>query len=604
MHGNTVCNRAVLLFAAALLLVVPVFAQETRATLSGTITDPSGSAVAGANLALINVETGVESKTASNQVGQYRFLFVNPGNYKLTAEMAGFRTFIREGIRLETSQAATLDVALQLGTQAETVTVGAEAPLIEAEKADRGMVVERQNVAELPIITRTPILLATLAPGVTNTAVRYDWTPFSNSGLTTWSINGSTSFSTGFLIDGAPNDAVYQAAPTIAYVPPSDAVQEFRVVANAYDAQYGRNGGGVISVVTKNGTNGLHGTTYWYLKRPSLNATSFSNNSKGLPADNTPLDQFGFSVGGPVYVPKVYNGKDRTFFFVAWESYQQNQSFPQNDVSSVPTVAQRNGDFSQTFTNANQLMPIYDPATGRLVNGNWVRDAFPGNRIPSTRFDPTGAKIIGLYPEPNLTTTGSVNWQNNFFLKDNVTWYDFHNVVTRLDHNFSEKQRIYGRYVWNDQLLHQNSNGLPGYAADLREGHKINNGLVFDYLNVLSPSSTFDLRSSMTRWKQDYKPQNMGSYNATVIGWPESLVKQFEEPGRFPYITVNSYKSIGSSASNIWLAPTTTIAIAPTFTTIHGRHSLKTGMDYRWVRYANYQSTWAGGTLAFDRAQR
>jgi hypothetical protein len=583
----------------ALLLAVCAFGQETRATLSGTITDPSSASLAGASLQLLNVQTGVESRTESNQLGQYRFLFVNPGSYKLTVIMPGFRTLIRDGIVLETGQAATLDVPLQLGAQAESVTVGAEAPLVEAEKADRGMVVERVNVSELPIITRTPILLATLAPGVTNTAVRYDWTPFSNSGLTTWSINGSTQYSTGFLIDGAPNDAVYQSAPSVAYVPPSDAVQEFRVVANAYDAQYGRNGGGIISMVTKGGTNQLRGTVYEYLKRPSLNATSFSNNAKGLGPDNTPLDQYGFSVGGPVYFPKLYHGKDRTFFFSAWETYMQNQVFPQNDVSSVPTAAQRGGDFSQTFNSAGQVITVYDPATGRLVNNQWVRSPFPGNVIPANRFDPVGAKIVGLYPLPNLTTTGSVNWQNNFFLNDNVTWYHFHNIVERIDHNFSEKERVYGRFVWNDQLLHQNSNGLSGYAADLREGHKINNGLVLDSVTVLSPTSTFDVRASMTRWEQNYRPMNWGSYNATVIGWPQSLLNQFEEPNRFPYITITNYKSIGSSSSNIWQAPTTTIAVAPTFTAIRGRHALKMGLDYRWTRYADYQSTWAGGTLAF-----
>ena len=505
MDRSSSFRNALLSFLGAALLTCGfALGQETRATLSGTIIDPSGAAVAGAHLQLLSVQTGVESTTVSSQTGQYRFLYVNPGTYRLTFEMKGFRSLVRGGVALETGQAATLDVALELGAQAEVVTVKEESPLIEAEKADRGMVVERANVAELPIITRTPVLLATLAPGVTNTVTRYDWTPFSNSGLTTWSINGSTAFSTGFLIDGAPNDAVYQSAPTIAYVPPSDALQEFRVVANAYDAQYGRNGGGVISMVTKSGTNQLHGSAYEYLKRPSLNATSFSNNSKGLGPDNTPLDQYGFTAGGPVYIPKVYNGKDRTFFFTAWEAYKQNQVFPQNDISSVPTIAQRNGDFSQTFNSAGQLMTIYDPKTGALVNGQWVRQPFPGNIIPANRFDPTGAKILGLYPEPNLATTGPVNWQSNFFLKDNVTWYNFHNIVERVDHNFSQKERVYGRYVWNDQLLHQNSNGLSGNAADLREGHKINYGLVLDSVTILSANSTLDVRASMTRWVQNY----------------------------------------------------------------------------------------------------
>ena len=321
--------RPVRLLLGLLLAVVAVRAQETRATISGTLTDPSGAAIAGAQVSLTNVETASRASALSNGLGQYRFLFLNPGKYRLTAEMTGFKTLVREGIELSTNQAATLDVTLQLGTQADTITVGAEAPLLEAEKADRGGVVLTRNLAELPIITRTPILLATLSPGVTPTNPRYDLTPFSNSGLTTWSINGSTSLSTEFLLDGAPNSAVYQSSPSVAYIPPVDAVQELKVTAGAYDAQYGHNGGGVINMSIKSGTNGFHGSAYDFVKRLGLNANSFSNNSKGVARDNNSLDEYGFSLGGPVRIPKVYNGKDRTFFFVAWEHYKQNILFPQ-----------------------------------------------------------------------------------------------------------------------------------------------------------------------------------------------------------------------------------------------------------------------------------
>ena len=189
-------SRAATALLVALMSLTAVYAQETRATLTGTITDPSGAAVTGAHVSLRNVETANHSAAETNQLGQYRFLFLNPGKYQLTVELSGFRTLVRDGIELSTNQAATLDVGLQIGTQAETITIGAEAPLLEAEKADRGGVVLTRNLAELPIITRTPILLATLSPGVTPTNPRYDLTPFSNSGLTTWSINGSTAYST------------------------------------------------------------------------------------------------------------------------------------------------------------------------------------------------------------------------------------------------------------------------------------------------------------------------------------------------------------------------------------------------------------------------
>jgi hypothetical protein len=600
LRGRTIFAASL---ALALLLTASAVGQETRATLSGTITDPSGAAVAGAKLHLVNVDTGVDFTADSNMAGQYRFMFLNPGIYRLSAEMSGFRTFVREKIALSVGQAATVDVALQLGTQADTVTVGGEAPLIEAEKGDRGMLVDQRQLTELPMNSRNPILLVTLVPGVSQTEIRYDLVPFSNSGLSNWSINGSAARTTSFMVDGAPNDMISGNQALIAYVPPVDAVQEFKVNTGPYDAQYGRNGGGVINAMLKSGTNSFHGSVYEFLKRPRLNANLFSNNAKGLGRDSNLLDQYGFTIGGPVRIPKVYNGRDRTFFFVAWEGFRQNILFPANDTSSVPTVAQRNGDFSKTFNNLGQLMPIYDPQTGRMdATNRWVRDLFPDNKIPGNRINPVAAKIASLYPEPNLLTPGSPDWQNNFFLKDNIVWYHFKNFVTRVDHNFSEKQRVYARYAWNDQLMWQVSNGMPTYpAADQRYGHKINNAGVFDSITVLGPTATLDLRVSVSRWLQDYKPRDWGTVDASLIGWPKSLTDRFPDAQRFPYFSPANYRPLGSGSGNIQLFITTTLAFQPVITVMRGRHSLKTGIDMRRTGYATYPAGYTAGQLGFDR---
>ncbi|MEO7143091.1 MAG: TonB-dependent receptor, partial [Bryobacteraceae bacterium] len=562
------------------LSAIPALAQETRATLSGTVTDPSGSAMAGAELHLVNRDTGVVFTAQSNQLGQYRFLFVNPGTYHLAVTMPGFRTYSRDGVQLTTGEAATIDVPLQVGEQTQTVTVSARAPLLDAEKADRGMVVTQNQLSQLPTLAKVPILMATLTPGVVWQAQSYNIQPFSNSGLSGWSINGSISPSAEFLLDGAPNDMIYQASHSIAYIPPMDAVAEFKVITGAYDAQYGRNGGGVMSIVLKSGANAYHGSGYEYMKRAFLDANSFANNANGSPRSYDKLDEFGFSAGGPVLVPKLYNGKERTFFFVAYEKFLQN-TVARSPVSSVPTLAQRNGDFSQTFNNAGQLMPIYDPLTGHNVNGQWVRNAFPSNIIPMDRIDPVGSKIAGLYPLPNVNLPGPVNWQNNYFNPNDLTQYFFNNFVARMDQNFGDKERVYARYAYNNQLLHDDTNELPGMAADPRYGNKVNNAFVFDSVTILSPSSTLDLRASVNRWLQDYQPPNYGSYNATAIGWPASLVSQFPEPRRFPYFTLSNYQSLGSSGSNIWLAPTTTISLQPSIALQHGRHIIKAGLDYR-----------------------
>lgn len=591
---------ATLALAISFIAVTPCMAQEARATLSGTITDPSGSTMVGAQVRITNLETGIVLSAVSNEVGQYRLLFINPGAYRVTVEMPGFRTLVREGIQLTLGQAATLDVSLLVGTQSETVTVAATAQLLEAEKSDRGMVVDQKNLSQLPILARVPILMATLTPGVIWTAPNFNsLAPFSNGAFSSWSINGSISPSAEFTLDGAPNDMIYQAAHSIAYVPPVDAVEEFKVVTGAYDAQYGRNGGGVVGVAIKSGTNRLHGSAYEFLKRPFLDANSFANNANGAGVNYDKLDEWGFTAGGPVWIPKVYKGKDRTFFFVAYEKYRDD-TIPRSRIASVPSLAQRSGDFSRTFNNSGQLNPIYDPATGRTVNGVWVRDAFPGNIIPANRIDPVGARIANTYPAPNITPPGAVNWQNNYQYPG-FTQYFFPNVVTRIDHYFSEKERIFGRYVYNNQLLNDVTNSLEGRGADQRYGNKVNNAVVVDSVTVFSASTTLDLRFSLNRWTQNYYPPNYGTNNATQIGLPASLVNQFPEPRRFPYITASNYTSLGESGSNIWFAPSTNISFSPTLSLIRGRHSIRTGLDFRLMHLANYQPAFAGGTFAFDQ---
>ena len=187
-------------------------------------------------------------------------------------------------------------------------------------------------------------------------------------------------------------------------------------------------------LTTRSGTNAFHSTLWYFNRNDAFTALNgFQPRVPGAKPPRLNRNQYGANLGGPVFFPKLYNGKNRTFFFGSWEHYKQNQMFPQNDTSSVPTMAQRRGDFSATRDNNGQLITIYDPRTGRMVNNQWVRDPFPGNRIDPSRFDPVGAKILSLYPEPNQLTPGSVAWQNNYFIKDNVTWYDFYNVAARID---------------------------------------------------------------------------------------------------------------------------------------------------------------------------
>jgi hypothetical protein len=606
-----------LLMAAAM-----AYGQDARASLSGFVTDSSQAAVAGAKVRLMNTGTSVAFETETNTTGQYRFLFLIPGSYKLTVEANGFRTFERTGITLQVGQSAEVHAPLQVGTMTETITVSSSAALLETEKSDRGQVVDKVRITDLPLNVRNPIMLTALSTGVVQTGGQAHLNPFSNSGISSWSVNGGMTNNTEFIMDGAPNNAFSGRQNRIAYVPPADAVEEFKVLTTAYDAQYGKTGGGVINVSTKSGTNIYHGTAYEFLKRPALNANTFSNNAKGLPRAKTGLDQWGFTIGGPVRIPKMYDGHDKTFFFFSGEAYHEKLHFPNESITSVPTVAQKLGDFSRTFDNAGRLMTIFDPTTGRQVGNNWVRDPFAGNVIPANRINPSAAKIASVYPDPNSVTPGSPEWQNNFVLAPNPGYFNFHNYNARVDHNFSSKNRVYGRWGWNRHESFRIKNAIPGIGADHQTGGKTNNGLTLDWVSTLSTTMVFNLRTSMTRWQEDL-PGFDHKFSPTQWGWPESLARalplqsrggtrnfptrmlfvQDSMPvpsgGRPPYINVDSYGFLGSNT--FLFEPTNVFSLAPNVALIRGRHTVKIGLDYRVSRFTEQRPDFAASRLNFDR---
>lgn len=580
----------------AFLIVCSLSAQETRATLSGTITDKTGSAIVNATLQLTNISTGTTINAKTNNVGQYRFLYIDPGTYALNVNATGFQDYVQNGIRLNVSQGSTVDIQMTVGSQSQSVTVTSDEPLLETEDADRGEVVGLRSVEELPLFVRNPIVLVETVPGVTQIGQRFDLLPFSNSGNSSYSFSGMTGDATENLLDGAPNDMIYQGLNSIAYVPSVDSVAQFKAVTSPYDAQYGRTGGGVISVVTKSGTNAFHGSAYDFIDRTPLFANTWANDAKKAVKSNQSLDEYGYSIGGPVRIPHVYNGKDKTFFFNAWEGYRQNINLVQG--TSVPTELQRQGDFSQTYNSNGQLITIYDPASGQVVNGVWTRTPFPGNKIPPGSIDRVGQALANAYPLPNTNQNATVNWQNNY-LGSNVTQYTFNNLIARVDHTFSEREKVYARYAWNNALTDTISNNLPGIGTDWRYGFKVNNDAVADSVTVFTPNIVLDLRASLTRWTQNYAPPNYGVFNGTQIGLPAATVALFQEPQRFPYVSASSYQYLGNASGNIWFAPTTTLTLAPTLNIIKGRQAFKFGLDYRWTRFASYQGAFGGGTFGF-----
>ena len=322
--------------------------------------------------------------------------FLRPGLYTVTVELAGFKKQTSSGLRLQVSEVAEINAQLEVGDMTEEVTVTSEGPLLETSNASRGTVIDAARIAELPLQSRSPMALTLLVAGVNYNAQAIYLRPFDNGALADFSMNGGQNRNNEFLLDGAPNNA-NQGGNNIAYVPPAEAVGEFKVSTNSYDAQYGRTAGGVINMSLKSGTNSFHGVGYDYMRRKGLASNSFLLNSRNLPKTDQYIDQYGFSVDGPIW-------KNKTFFLFTGERYREGTPAPLN--STTPTAAMRNGDFSGLVDAQGRLITIYDPATGRDVNGVWTRDPFPGNRIPADRISPTARAHHAVLPGAELHGRG------------------------------------------------------------------------------------------------------------------------------------------------------------------------------------------------------
>src|SRR5262245_29600872 len=414
-------------------------AQEFRATVKGQVIDSSKAAVPGATVNVTNTDTNEVASAVTNAEGNYTIPFLRPGPYTLHVELTGFQKYTRTDMRLQVGETAVINVTLAVGQVTEAVTVSAESPVLETGKADRGTVIDSQRIAEVPLQSRSPMALVPLIAGVNYNAQAIYLRPFDNGALAAWSMNGGLSSNNEFMLDGAPNNA-NQGGNNIAYVPPAASVQEMKIATNSYDAQYGRTAGGVVNMSLKAGTNAFHGEVYDYMRRKALAANSFILNSQNRPKTDQYIDQYGFSADGPIW-------KNKTFFLFTGEKYREGTPAPLN--STVPTEAMKRGDFSGLVDASGNLIRIYDPLTGRDVNGVWTREPFLNNQIPANRINSTAQAIMKYWPAPNGTTAGVAPWQNNLLWTEHFNKDIFWNWVGKVDHNFSANDRAFFRWGEN-----------------------------------------------------------------------------------------------------------------------------------------------------------
>src|SRR5713101_817753 len=383
MRTSSLRGRFMILTVLGCLAAGSVRAQEFRATVTGRVTDPGGLSVPGATVTIVNSQTAETATGFTTGDGAYTIPFLKPGVYTVSAELTGFRKVTQPNVQLEIGQTSAVNFQLQLGTLSEEVTVTGESPVLETSKADRGLVIDNERVTELPLNARNPFMLSYLSPGITYNGPAIYQRPFDNGAIADWSINGGQNRNNEFLLDGAPNNSI-QGGNNIAFVPPVDSVQEFKIVTNSYDAQYGRTAGGVINVSLKSGTNTFHGSLYEFARRKGLDSSEYFFKVNNLAKPAHKLDQYGFQVDGPVNIPGLYDGRNKTFFMFNYEGYKE--ATPNPATYTVPDEAQLRGDFSNLRDAQGRLITIYDPASGHLdATGQWVRDPIPGATTTCSR---------------------------------------------------------------------------------------------------------------------------------------------------------------------------------------------------------------------------
>ena len=591
---------AAALLLSALALVMPGAAQENRATLVGSVNDPQGGAIPNATIKATNIETNSATTTTSNEAGLYSLPFLPVGRYRINVTATGMKTTVRDNIELRVGDRTQLDFQMEVGAVSETVTVTADTPLLESATASRGQVIDEEKVRDLPLLGRNPFLLAALASGVqiTSSQGSISFRPFDNGGMDAISINGGRQRSNEFLIDGQPNTGTENGGiGALSFVPSPDAVQEFKVQSNTYDAQFGRTGGGTINVSLKGGTNQLHGALYHYFRNDVLNANSFLNNSTGAKRTAFRWNQPGVVVDGPIYIPKIYNGRDKSFFMFNWEKIIS--SVPSPVVRTVPTLDQRNGDFSKTLQSNGQPITIYDPLTTACAGSSCTRTAFTNNVIPANRIDPVAKKLLDYFPLPNQA--GNTQGFFNFFNSPNARTDEYDQFTTRLDHNLSDKHKLSGRWLRNNR---HEARGLAGYkkeASPFFLHYRRNMGGGMDLTSALSPTLVSNFKINFIR--HEFAINQYGdNFDITQLGFPSTLKNQLERQF-FPGITMTDYDSMGGLGfgNGSTFTASDASSFSETLNKTVGNHGLKFGGEVRFLRDNYLQPTSSFGTFNFNR---
>ena len=626
-----------LAFVPAVPLLLPMLlaprasAQEFRGTLSGTVVDPTGAAIPGAAVVIRETQTGTVNNTKSDSAGQYVVPFLLPGTYSITVTLQGFQQTTRGGITLQSQEHPIINLTLAVGDTSQTVTVNTDAPLLDQANASVGQVISTESVADLPLNGRTPTTLTELSVGVITTAAPQIVHPFDNAAGNSWSIGGTPNQVSEVLLDGSPDLTLLGA---LAYAPTQDSVQEVSVRPFDTDASEGHTIGGIINQITKSGTNAYHGTAYEFYQTAGLDANSYFSKRQGLSRPNAHYHQYGGTFGGPVSIPRLYSGKDKLFFFFGIEGLKD--STPNNVFLTVPTAAERAGDFSQTLaagcpggfannpaTAAAICLPfgtntknyadpnqVYNPFTATMSGTNVVRSPILNNQLTTAGpLNPVAADYFKLIPLPNNTSGVASDGLGNY--STNAPSVDsYSNEFGRLDYNISSRDHIFFDFRHNQRTQVKNN-----YFGDDVTGTTLlreNYGSTVDNVFTINSTTILDTRVNWTYFNEVHGTPAQ-QYSGASVGLP-GLAAGSQET-QLPCIlfggtsvnpavgtttcstSTTTYQPLGDNTSAI--DPTTSYQVFSDVVTTIGRHTLKVGFDGRQYRLSVENFGNSDGTLDF-----
>ena len=564
-----------------LLLSGVAAAQSFTGSILGAVRDASDAVVPQAVVTVVNTGTNARIQVKTDAGGNYIAPQLPPGRYMVEAEAAGFKRAVREGVTLQVQEQARVDLILAVGAVTESVVVTADAPLLESATSTIGKVVDNRRIMNLPLNTRNVYSLIYLTPGVSGTIGN-------NYNSLSYAINGARASMMDTIIDGVTaSHPTVQGYTGISVFPSVDAIDEFKVQAQNFSAEFGRSAGSVLNVIYKSGTNQIHGSVYEFLRNSVLDANDFFQNRLGQEPASFKRSQFGGMVAGPVI-------KDKLFYMVSFEGLRQ-RSFS-STTQTVPTELERRGDFSQTLAANGQQVRIFDPFTTRAnPSGGYIRDALPENRVPASRFDAVAVNAMKWFPAPN-TPGHPVTRQQNYYSAGsrllNTDNYDF-----RVDYNVSSNKKVFARY--SHRLVKDYPPPLFPTDLAIAEG-RINEenrarNAVADYTHTISPTTILSVRLGFARTLYVYANQGLG-FVPSSLGLPKDIDTAVDRM-MFPRFGASGYVNLGGG-DHRWNAFNSGTALA-SITKIRGSHSLKMGYEGRLIRVPNWEAR-AAGTFNFS----